>query len=155
MQENTSRCTIFTGERITYSESRALGRQEGRRGRRLLLQRPVPAYLFGLLSDDRAEEVHERQLVASVLRPDGLRLWQDAEDDVGEGLGERDGAVEVADGEIVLAGQDLGLVGAGEDAVGAEGVELLLLEGRHDQIKRPRLQRLLVGEGGGTNGCLR
>ena len=105
-------------------------RQEGRGGRRLLLQEAVEADLFALLGEDGAEERDERALVAGVAGEDGLGFGEGAEDDVGECLGEGDGLGEVGDGELVFAGLDGAVVGTCEDAVDAQGVQFFLLLSR-------------------------
>ncbi len=108
-------------------KARGPARQKRRRGRRLLLYRPIEADLLAFLREDGAEERDQGALVGGVGGEDGLGFGQGPEDDVGEGLGEGDGLGEAGDGELVLAGLDGGVFGAGEDAVDARGVEFLLL----------------------------
>ena len=91
------------------------------------MQRAIPAVLLGLLRDNGTEELHKGELVAVVGPEEGLRAWECAEHEVGEGLREGDGGGEVGDREVVEAGGDGGGVCAGEDAVDTEGVELFLL----------------------------
>ena len=73
--------------------------------------------MFAFLGEDGAEEGDQGTLVVGVGGENGLGFRERAEDDVGEGLGEGDGLEEGADGELVLAGFDGGVVGGCEDAV--------------------------------------
>ncbi len=93
------------------------------------MQSAVVAGLLAFLADDGAEDGDEGDFVAAVRSEDGLGEGEDAEDDVGEGLGEGDGFVEVADWEGEFAGLDGFGFCIGEGAVGGEDVDLFLLGG--------------------------
>lgn len=84
--------------------------------------------LFAFLGEDGAEKWHQWRLIARVGGESGLGFGKRAEDYVGECLGQSDGGGEGADGELVAAGGDGGVVGGCEDAVYAEGVQFFLLE---------------------------
>lgn len=94
--------------------------QEGLRGGTLALKQAVEAVLFALLADDGADAAD--QAGVAVLPEQGLDVLQGAEDEVGEGVGEGDGVVEVGDWEDVFAGEDGAGVEVGEGAVGVERV---------------------------------
>lgn len=79
------------------------------------------------MAKDGAEQRYIAYLIASVGSEEGLNCRYGTESDVGEGLSKEDGFFEVADGEIVLAGCNRSLPGPCEDAVGAEGMQFLLL----------------------------
>ena len=83
--------------------------------------------MLAFLSQDRAEQWHQRAFIARVGGEDGLGFRKGSENDVGEGLGEGYGLNEVGDWELVLAGFDRGPVGIREDAVYPQSMQLLLL----------------------------
>lgn len=123
-------------------EGGTLGCEEGGGGGDFLLHGAVEAVLLGFLGDDAAQQVDEGEFVAAVGGEDGLGLWEDAQHDVREGVGEGDGGEEVGDGEFVLAWFDLRGACGLEDAVCAEGVEFFLVldgaDGVDDVLAVPR-----------------
>ena len=125
-----SRAGIRDDEVLDGCEGEAGGstRQEGGCGWCLLLREAVETILFAFLCDDGAEDGDEAALVAGVGGESSLCFGEGAEDDVGECVGEGHGFEEGGDGELVLAGLDLGLACVPEDAVHACCVELFLLE---------------------------
>ena len=86
----------------------------------------VEAVLLTLLADDRADATDET-IVAGVSE-DSLDIWESAEDDVGEGRGERDSINKVIDWEDVCARLDGLAREVVEGAVGIQLMELLLSE---------------------------
>lgn len=91
------------------------------------MQRAVVADLLSLLADDGSEDLYESNLVTTVGGEDRLSDGQDTEDDFGEGLGEGDGVFEIVDWELIFAGLNGLGFGVGEDTVGGEDVDFLLL----------------------------
>ena len=83
--------------------------------------------MLAFLSQDGANQWHQRALVTSVGGKDGLGCGERSENDVGEGLGQGYGLNEVGDWELVLAGLDRGPVGVREDAINPQSMQLLLL----------------------------
>lgn len=86
----------------------------------------VEAVLLAFLADHGADE--RNVLLVTVGSETSKGVLESAEDDIGEGLGEGDGALEVRGWENVFARLDGSLAGGGQDGVGADSVQLFLRE---------------------------
>jgi hypothetical protein len=63
------------------------------------LQEAVVAVLLTLLGNDGSDDWHERRFIAAIGEENALRDWKNAQDNVGESLGQGDGIVEIVDWE--------------------------------------------------------
>lgn len=108
-------------------------RQEGLGRGNLLLLGSEEAVLLSFVADDGRHGAHE----AVVLRAgkDVRDVLQRAQDQIGEGLGEADGALEIGDREAVSARLDLGLVEVLERPVCVEQVQFFLGDNGLDGVE--------------------
>ena len=101
--------------------------EEGSRGGTLFLKETIETVLLAFLTDDGAEDWDDAIFVRTVGCEDGLSCWEDAEGDVGEGIGKGNRGLEGIHGELVFAWAQGFLPSRLEDTVDSNGMKLLLL----------------------------
>ncbi len=122
------------------------GRQEGQSAGDLVEDGAVEAVLLALLPDDGGHAAD--QAGVAVGGEQALHVLERAEDDVGEGRGERNSVFEARDREVVFTGLDGGFVEVRESPVGIERVELFLgdnrVEGGEHEVYRPVVANVVM-----------
>lgn len=101
----------------------------------LALQEAVRAVLLTLLADDRADDRDQVCDLDSLYGEVLLDVLQYTKREVGEGVGEGDGGLEVVDREVEFARVDGGRSSVGQEGVHSNGVKLLLLCERSVKVR--------------------